>query len=302
MMKKLFPLFIFIIAFNVSAESKGCAVELFSKVYRLETNQTLSSSDIVHASDCDSMVLNKISQIVSNSNGTVGADFLKREIAKDYPTLALEISPRKTALLDLNSSMRDQLTSGSNLYFLDTKSLNGLRSLGLIEGEQLKVNCESCSTFGEKNLKIDITNPLANSIRSVWFTSKIMAKIKVFKAKRSLSFQQKHLDTEDFYADEIFTANPDNILTTLENIHFYKTNKTIIQGAVVSNFDLQAVNLINYGTPVSVTLKNQNINLSRKAIPSRSALFGETIELRNPNNNKIIAGKVVDYNKVVIEL
>lgn len=301
-MKKIFPFLILVCAFNVSAETKGCAVELFSKVYRLEANQTLSSSDIVHTSDCDSIVLNKISQIISSSSGTVGVDFLKREIAKDYPTLAIEISPRKTALLDLNASMRDQLTPGTNLYFLDTKSLNGLRSLGLIEGEQLKVNCESCSTFGEKNLKIDITNPLANSTRTVWFTSKIMAKIKVFKAKRSLSFQQKHLESDDFYADEIFTANPDNVVTTLENINFYKANKTIIQGAVVSNFDLQAVNLINYGTPVSVTLKNQNINLSRKAIPARSALFGETIELRNPNNNKIIAGKVVDYNKVVIEL
>jgi len=37
-------------------------------------------------------------------------------------------------------------------------------------------------------------------------------------------------------------------------------------------------------------------------MPTRSAQFGESIELRNPNNNKIMAGKVVDYNKVVIEL
>ena len=37
-------------------------------------------------------------------------------------------------------------------------------------------------------------------------------------------------------------------------------------------------------------------------MPSRSAQFGETIELKNPSNNKIIVGKVVDYNKVVIEL
>jgi len=246
--------------------------------------------------------LNKISQLVSGSNGTISADFLKREVAKDFNTINLEISPRKTALLDLNTTMREQLTGGTNLYFLDTKSLNGLRTVGLVEGEQLKVNCESCSTFGEKNLKLDITNPIANSTRTLWFSSKIMAKVKVFKARRNISFQQKHLEADDFYADEIYSLSPDNIVTSLENIHFYKSNKTIIQGAVVSNMDLQAVNLVNFGTPVSLTLKNANINLSRKAIPNRSALFGETIELKNPSNNKVITGKVVDYNKVVIEL
>jgi len=301
-MKKVFSLILVLISLRAAAESQTCGVQLFSKVYRLENNQALNSSDIIQASDCDSLVLNKISQLVSGSNGTISAELLKREVAKDFNNINLEISPRKTALLDLNNSMREQLTGGTNLYFLDTKSLNGLRTVGLVEGEQLKVNCESCSTFGEKNLKLDISNPIANTTRTLWFSSKIMAKIKVFKARRSISFQQKHLEADDFYADEIYSLSPDNVVTSLENIHFYKSNKTIIQGAVVSNMDLQAVNLVNFGTPVSVTLKNANINLSRKAIPNRSALFGETIELKNPSNNKVISGKVVDYNKVVIEL
>lgn len=301
-MNKIVSFLLFFFCSSAQAENNSCAVQLFSKVYRLQNNQTLNCADLVQASDCDQTILNKISQIVSSSSGTIGAEFLKTELAKEFPGTAVEISPRKTALLDLNSSMRDQLTSGSNLYFLDTKSLNGLRTLGLTEGEQLRVVCESCATFGEKNIKLDIANPIANTSRTLWFTSKIMAKVKVFKAKRSLSFQQKHLEADDFYADEIYSMNPDNVVTSLENIQFYKANKTIIQGAVVSNMDLQPVNLVSYGAPVSVTLKNQNINLSRKAIPARSAIFGETIELKNPNNNKTITGKVIDYNKVVIEL
>lgn len=301
-MKIFVPFFLFLVSLSVQAKTKSCAVHLFSKVYRLESNQTLNSSDLVQASDCDSLMLNKISQIVSNSNGTIAANFLTRELAKDFTDINVEISPYKTALLDLNSSMRDQMTSGTNLYFLDTRSLNGIRTLGLTEGEQLKVNCESCSNFGEKNIKIDITNPLANTTRTLWFTSKIMAKIKVFKARRSLSFQQKHLEAEDLYADEIYSMNPDNIVTTLENIHFYKTNKTIIQGAIISNMDLQSVNLVNFGTTVNAILKNSTISLTRKAVPVRSATFGETIELKTQGNNKTITGKVVDYNKVVIEL
>ncbi len=307
-MKKLI-LVAFLFSMNLYAQTLGdrvipktCRIELFSKVYRLESSQTLGTQDIIRKSDCEDSLNLKLSQIVANSNGSASAEFLQRELAREYLNINIEITPRKLTFLDLNISLREQLASGTNLYFLDTKSLNGLRSLGLVEGEQLQSICESCTSFGEKNIKIDISNPLSSTLRTVWFTSKMMAKIKVFKAKRTLSFQQKHLTADDFYSDEIFSGNPDNTLSNLENIAFYKANKTIQQGAIVSNLDLQAVNLINYGIPVSVTLKNQNINLQKTALPTRSAQFGELIELKNPNSNKAIAGRVVDYNKVVIEL
>lgn len=299
MKKTLAALFLM---FSWTASAEACRVDMFAKIYKLDPHQSLNTNDIVQKTDCDSAVSQKLAQIIANSTGTVGIDFLKRELIKDFPELLIEISPRKLSIMELNSTLRDQLSAGSNLYFLDTKSLNGIKTLGLIEGEQLRTTCESCSSFGEKNLKIDIVNPVSTSMRTLWFSSRIMAKIKVFKAKRNLSFQQRHLEKTDFYEDEIYTGSPENVVTSIDNIHFYKANRTIVQGSAVSNLDLQAVNLINFGTPVNVLLKSQNINLQRTAMPVRSAQFGETIELRNPNNNKIIAGKVVDYNKVVIEL
>ena len=297
-------IFFTILLFSLSLhaeEPKACSINLFSKIYRLNPTQSLSSADIIYQSNCPAVVSAKIGQIISSSNGSVSSDFLQSEIEKEFKEQQVVLSPRKTTLLDLSSTLRDQLTEGTNLYFLDTKSLNNIRSVGLIEGEQIHATCDSCSSYGEKSLKIDISNPLTNGLRSLWFTSKVMAKVKVLKAKRTLSFQQKSLSADDFIAEDIFSLTPDNVLTTLENIHYYKPNRTIMQGSVVSRLDLQAVNLINFGTPVIVILKNQNINLQRSAMPTRSALFGETIELKN-SNNKTIAGKVVDYNKVVIEL
>ncbi len=301
-MNKFLTFLLTLISINAFADTTSCSIELFSKIYRLENNQTLSSSEIISSSSCDSVIIAKISQIISNSNGSVGADFLKRELHKEFPETNLDILPRKLSLLELNSVLRDQLTSESNLYFFDSKSLNGLKSLSLVEGEQVKATCENCMSSGEKNIKIDIANPIKNSLRTLWFSSKVLTKINVFKAKRTLSFQEKHLNKDDFYADEIYVLNPDNVLTSLENIHFFKPNKTIIQGTSIFNTDLQATNLVNYGTPVNVTMKNQNISLQKMAMPSRSALFGDIIELKNPNNNKIISGRVIDYNKVVIEL
>ncbi|MEA9354898.1 flagella basal body P-ring formation protein FlgA [Bacteriovorax sp. PP10] len=297
-MKYFFSILLFT-SFNLYASE--CEIELFSKIYRLNANQALQARDLVKDSTCSPEISNKLASLVSSSEGTVGSDFLKSELQKEFSDVQIHFTTKKLSLLDFNAALRDQLIPDSNLYFSQARSLNGITSLGLSEGEQMRAVCDSCQSFGEKNIKIDVANVVSNTSRTLWFSSKIMAKVKVVKAKRNISFQQKTLDANDFYFEEVMTMTPENALTTLDNIGFYKSNKTIVQNAVVSNLDLQAVNLINYGTPVSVTLVSQSISLQKTAMPLRSAHFGEVIELKGPNN-KNIAGKVVDFNKVVIEL
>jgi flagella basal body P-ring formation protein FlgA len=280
------------------AQAETCHVELYSKIYRVETNQTLNTRDVIYKTDCAPEVLAKITQIISSANGVVAASFLEKEFANQ----SVQLAPRKISLFDLNTTLHEQLAANSNLYFLNTQSLNQLHALSLMEGESLKAICESCSNFGEKNIKIDIANPIANTSRSVWFSSKIFAKVKVLKAKRNLSFQDKSLTFDDFYSDETLIAMPQNILTKLENIQFYKPNKSITEGSIITNMDLQAINLVTYGTPVKVILKNQNINLVKNAMPARSAQLGEAIEVQTNNSNRKILGRVIDFNTVVIEL
>jgi flagella basal body P-ring formation protein FlgA len=297
-MKNFFLAFLFM---STSVHASECGVEMFSKVYRLTINQPLQARDVIFKSDCSPEITNKLASLVSTSEGTVGVDFLTTEMKKDFPDVALNFATKKLSLLDLNSTMRDQLLPGTNLFFAQARSLNGLSTLGLVNGEQLTAICDSCQSFGEKTIKLDVSNVTTNTTRTLWFSSKIMAKIKVVKANRNISFQQKSLDAKDFYFEEILTMSPENALTSLDNIGFYKANKTIVQNAVVSNFDIQPVNLVNYGTPVNLTLKNDSIFLQKTVMPMRSARFGESVELQGPNN-KNITGKVVDYNKVEITL
>lgn len=296
---KVFGLLYFLLSYGALAEE--CSVELFAKIYRLEQSQTLQLKDIVRESNCSSDINTKITSLVANSEGTVGVDFIKREVQKDFPEANINFANRKLSLLDLNSAIRNQLLPETNLYFTQSRSLNNLSSLGLTEGETMQAVCDACQSFGEKNVKLNIINAANNSSRTVWFASKIMARLKAIKAKRTISFQQKALSADDFYLDEVLTMSPDNMITNLDNIQYYKAIRTLLQGSTVSHLDLQAVNLVNFGTPVQVMLKSQNISLQRTAMPVRSAKFGETIELRG-SNNKLIAGKVTDYNKVVIEL
>ena len=278
--------------------AKACHVELFAKIYRIEVNQMFTTKDIIHKTECDEGISIKISQLVSSTNGVLTAAFLEKELQNAN----VEISPRKISLFDLNTTLDNQLNPNTNLHFLNTQSLNQLSTISLLEGETAKAVCDSCNTLGEKNIKLNIINPISNSTRTLWFTSKLFAQVKVMKAKKNLSFQDRNLSAEDLYEEETFTTNTNNTLTNLENIRFFKPNKNIIEGSIITNMDLQPVNLVNYGTPVKATLKNQNISLSKNAIPSRSAQFGDIIEVQTINSNKKVLARVIDYNKVVIEL
>lgn len=65
--------------------------------------------------------------------------------------------------------------------------------------------------------------------------------------------------------------------------------------------DILAVNLINYGTPVKALYKINGLTLEKNFMPTRSARLNETVELNGAQNKKLY-GKVVDFNKVEIEL
>jgi flagella basal body P-ring formation protein FlgA len=223
-------------------------------------------------------------------------------LEKEFIDHSVIISPRKISLFDLNTTLHDQLASNTKLFFLNTQSMNQLKALSLNDGEIIKPICENCNSVGEKNVKIEISNPINNTNRVFWFTTKLLAKVRAIKAKRNLSFQEKSLTKDDFYFDEILTLSPENILTNLDNISFFRPNQSVASDAIIITMDLRSVNLVSYGVPVKVVFQNQNIILSNTAMPTRSAQFGETIELQTLNNKKKVLARVIDFNKVVIEL
>jgi flagella basal body P-ring formation protein FlgA len=289
--------FLFALIFSFKLFAEPCNLEVFSKIYKFESNQILNSKEIVKSSNCNEDINHQIAKLLTDKSGELSISSIEKKLLDQK----VHITPRTLSIIDLSTTLKDQLSANSNLFFLDIKSLNNLRSISITENESLKVTCESCQTVGEKNIKIEVQNTTTNNTDVNWISSKIFTKIKVIKAKNTLSFQQKQFSTDDFYTEDTLTMMSDNILGSLDHIQFFKPNKTILQGSIITNMDIQPVYLVNYGTPVKINLKNQAISLTKFASPTRSAQFGESVELKI-NNEKTITGKVVDYNQVVIEL
>ncbi len=286
---------ILLLLFTFSIFANECEVEVYSQIIKINKTQGLLDKNIFKNQNCDEAILSHLLTLLNEKDGSITASDLENKLGKEN----IHIVPRKIQINLLSDLFKEHIAPNSSLVFVENQSMNGIKYIALNEGDKFQATCASCTTLGGKSVKLEIQNS-KNEFRTLWFNTKIFTVAKVLKAKRNISFQEKSLKVEDFVLDEIVTMTPDNLLSSFENIQFYKSNKSILAGNVVTNMDLQPINLVSFGTPVQIELKNQNINLSKIAIPSRSAFFGETIEVKL--NSKSIYGKVIDFNKVVIEL
>lgn len=287
---------------DVKKNEESCAINSFATIYRLNPSQYFNPKEVIKNSTCNDFVNNKFSSLLSTTEGLALSSHLVNELKNEFPNLIIEIYPVKISLQNLNDQLKLSLSEGTNLFFTDTKLTTNKKLLTLNEGERLEVSCENCLSYGDRSIKIDTVNVLEATRITTWVSSKVAAKVTVLKANRNIGIQTDKFQKEDFVLENMLTTEPNKFLSNYEDIKFFKPNKTLIKGMPITTTDITAIQLVKYGTPVKIILKNQNISILRNAIPHRSAGFGETIELKNPQNNKLITGKVIDFNKVLIEL
>lgn len=285
-----------------NANVEKCTITSFATIYRLSPAQYFNPKEVIQNSTCNEFINNKFSSLLSSTEGIALSSHLVNELANEFQNLTIEVLPNKISLQNLNDKLKNTLSENSNLYFTDTRQVNNKKLFALKENEKLEVFCDNCMSYGERNIRIDTVNILEGTRITHWVSSKLAANVSVLKAKHNIPLQKNKFEKEDFITEKLLTTEPNRFISNYEDVKFYKPSKTLIRGMPITTQDISPIQLVRYGTPVKLILKNQNINIQRSAIPHRSGAFGEIIELKNPQNNKLITGKVIDFNKVLIEL
>jgi flagella basal body P-ring formation protein FlgA len=294
----MIKIFLFTFLLTNFAFAAQCIVDLYPKVYRLNKNRSFLEKDLIKYSDCSKNINAAIIKKIEETTKEINIS----KIETSFTELGTHITPRKIIIFELGEVLKEQLNKNNNFFFLDVKQIqNSTNAISLNENESLNFSCESCNSLGDKTLKIESINSVNNKSNVFWINTKIMAKIKVYKAKSNLGYQLKKLSKTDFIEDEIFSITPESVLGSLDNIEFFCPNKTIMEGSIITNIDIRPVNIIEYGSPVKAILKSDRLNLSKNGTAMRAAQFGDPIEI-NLGNNKTITGKAIDYNQAVIEL
>lgn len=295
MIKKILFYLIFIGSLYINY-ADACEIQSYHRIIKTE-NEKLSFNQIAKKSDCPQAVKLKFLNALQSSKGLVRVDTLSEELG-----IKATITPNRIRVESLEELLLDKYNLDSKWSFRKIKSIGKTPLLTLNEYENIQINCRDCTSPGNKNIKITITDPLKGNKKSLWLESKLLLRSYALVSKGDFMVDNKPLLAGSFDFKEVFTENPENFFTKTTNLAFYKLNKPLRKGSPLLFSDITPVSLVKNGQMTTIILKSNALMLEGKAIPMKNGQLGDMIQLRNVKSNRIIIGKVVDFNKVVIDL
>lgn len=287
-MKKIISLFFLISSLSSFAD---CKLVTYERIIKINKNQ---DQKIIKDSDCDERTQRTFIKFISSTTGKLNADHLRRYF-KHESNVDIEISPSQFTVSTMQNLIEESLAS-DDVIVKNVTSLLSQSSLNLSESDTISIECKSCHKPGEKNISAQINN------KKIWLSALIHKKRSAYVLVRSLSNLNQKLD-ESFFKKVVIADKGNTVLfDDIKNIQFYKPTKLLRSGDTVKKYDLRSRVLVKFGQKVQVDILKNNIKLGTKAISRRNGHIGDTIELINEKSRKVITAKVVDFNKVEVEL
>ncbi|MCF8057995.1 MAG: flagellar basal body P-ring formation chaperone FlgA [Bacteriovoracaceae bacterium] len=247
--------------------------------------------------NCNDKDIEKIQSFTSDFEGTLSSRIFQSETG-------IKVSMTNIIKIDsLESFLNDRVDKNREWRFINTSLVGTNESIVTVnEGQSINVDCSLCKNTGEKNVKIELRDPIKGSYKAFWSKGDLAAKTTALVCLDNLNVNNQPLSPRFFREKITYSTRPDQFFTSAPQTVFYKLNKAKVKGEAIHFQDLTPVNLVKMGNPVTVILRNESLSLEGSAIPGQSGRLGERIRLKNVRTQKTIIGKVIDFNKVEVEL
>ncbi|MBK23922.1 MAG: flagella basal body P-ring formation protein FlgA [Halobacteriovorax sp.] len=299
---KLILLASILFSFSSFGNTKSCKIDSFEKIYYLPNPNGFNSKEIIKRSDCPLDVKRKFNRQIYKSSGSLTSNIINSISEIKNSGYTVELTPNRIQVINLKNEFQKQFNLRKDWTFGKLKMLNKKSAIGLDLESSLSLSCELCHTTGEKNIALEVRNPIKGFSKTHWVQGTVFISTKALIPVRSLSASEPQLSPSLFKKELINVTRPEQYFTNIEQLVFYKLNKSLPEGTGLKFTDLTPINLVSAGIPTKVVLKSGGLVLNGTGIPSQSGKFGEIIKLRNPKTKRMIIGKVVDFNKVLVDL
>ena len=277
--------------------ASACEVHLPYQL--LVFNDDKSGKEIYQAKNCDVSALDTLHQIVTGLEGRVASFQLKEMMnARGHD---VEVQPQSIFIQQFRSLIREQLTLPTGVQVKATSPINMPGILALPAGDKIEISCSTCLYGTQQPLSVSILG-FDGSRQSLYATADFKKLVKAYRLTSALpSFSS--INGNDVLKEEYIESIPHtDLITNIEVLAFYKTNKPLKAGEILKTSDLNAVNLVKAGLKTEVVLENQMIRIKTQGISRSNGTIGELVEVYHPQKNKKYQGRVVDINKVLVEL
>ena len=251
------------------------------------------------AQNCTEKVLDELHQLIIGLEGRVASfQLIELMSAKGHE---VQIFPQSVLIQQFSTLIRDQLMLPPGVQVKKTYSVNMTGILALPAGDKVQVSCSSCLFGALQPLNVTILG-FDGTNRSMIVKADFKKMVKAFKLISPVASFSSLTEGNLFVEEYIESIPHTNLVTDRETLKFYKTNKPLRTGDILKFSDLNAINLVRAGLKTDVVLENQMIRIKTHGISRGNGTIGELVEVYHPQKNKKYLGKVVDLNKVQVDL
>lgn len=292
MMKKFIFLSLILISFKVFS----CEVHLPDHVLILGNNANLMTA-ATHT-DCSEQVLDELNETLKSVDGKISgfqlSDLLK---AKEFNVI---VRPNLISVQHLKTLVREQIMLPAGVQMTSSQAINSPDFVTLNSGEKVEVECLNCLFGSQQPLNLKIRGIDGNA-RTVNVRADFRKMVKAYRVTTFLpAFSE--IDPSQLKEEYVESIPHTNLVTDLKNLKFYKLNKPVRAGELLRQSDLNALPLVKAGMKTEVIIENHLVKLVTSGISRSNGSLGEYVEIFHPQKNKKYQGKVIDINKVLVEL
>lgn len=271
------------------------ACEYLGKDGLLKTQNTILTHDMaLKLKNCSEEEVENIRATLNNLDGNISAFQLNHLLnITDF-----RLNQERLIIKSLNKIGKEQLGLKDNIHV--TAGENTPSLIEFNSSDSLSVFCTGCLYGDNQNLQLSIKSLLGKSVNQ---NLKVDFKT-YFNAYRLLSNTPAFsvISKDNIEVVQIEKIPHTELLTDLNQLRFFQTNKPLKAGEVLKMSNLSATRIIQAGVKSEVVLENQFIKIKTHGIPRSAGTIGQMIEVYHPEKKKKYLGKVIDINKVHVQL
>lgn len=289
----------FVLGFLLSLQC-ALACEMTFPQQMIVLGETGSSKEIIQAKDCPDAVISEALQTIMTIDGRISsAQFSNILASKGHENVVIQ--PYMMQVQQFKNIIREQLPLPMGIHVKETRGLNISNIVAMAPGDKVDISCSGC-LYGTSQPINAVISGFDGTKRTFVATADFKKMVKAYRLLAPFAAFSE-VNRPDLLKEEYVESIPHtDLITNLETLKFYKTNKPLKTGELLRSSDLNALNLVKAGLKTDVILENQVVRIKTQGICRSNGTLGELVEVFHPQKNKKYQGKVVDINKVLVEL
>ena len=286
---------------SITLKKTNCFIESYSKIYYQKGGHNKDWKKIIKKSTCPEKIVIQFLNLIKKSQGVFSTNHLQKLYLTEIKNKEITIFPKKIHIKELNRLLSDLINSNGEIIPRKSFFLGKRNFLLLNKHQKIKLLCDNCKVLGKKNITLQIYSK--NRKKNIWIETTFKTKKKALISKLDLAYSfENEISLNDFKEGIIETEQPEKIFLEKEMLHFFKLTRSLKKNEPLKSQDLLPRQLVKAFTPVKIILKNNGIQLSSMAIAKKNGRWGEYITLENKKSRRLLIGKVIDFNKVLVEI